>query len=76
MSGLASRLEAIWYGGSRPPWVFRALASLYAFALRRRRPFNAERLPAPCLGFVPRLAKATPAAVAAHLDLALLDPAL
>ncbi|MEX6502895.1 dethiobiotin synthase [Pseudomonas zhanjiangensis] len=33
----------------------------------------AERLPAPCLGRVPRLAKATPAAVAAHLDLALLD---
>lgn len=49
MSGLASRLEAIWYGGSRPPWVFRALASLYAFALRRRRPFNAERLLAPVL---------------------------
>jgi len=36
----------------------------------------AERLPAPCLGCVPRLAAATPAAVAAHLDLALLDPAL
>ncbi|MCQ4346420.1 dethiobiotin synthase [Pseudomonas stutzeri] len=30
----------------------------------------AERLPAPCLGRVPRLAAATPAAVAAHLDLA------
>lgn len=36
----------------------------------------AERLPAPCLGRVPRLARATPAAVAAHLDLALLDLAL
>ncbi|SDS93274.1 dethiobiotin synthase [Pseudomonas oryzae] len=30
----------------------------------------AERLPAPCLGRVPRLAAATPATVAAHLDLA------
>lgn len=29
----------------------------------------AERLPAPCLGFVPRLAQATPAAVASHLGL-------
>ena len=29
----------------------------------------AERLPAPCLGRVPRLAAATPAAVAACLDL-------
>ncbi|EPM9930545.1 dethiobiotin synthase [Pseudomonas aeruginosa] len=29
----------------------------------------AERLPAPCLGRVPRLEEATPAAVAAHLDL-------
>lgn len=33
----------------------------------------AERLPAPCLGQVPRLAKATPAAVAECLDLALLE---
>ncbi|CAD5106600.1 dethiobiotin synthase [Zestomonas carbonaria] len=32
----------------------------------------AERLAAPCLGRVPRLAQATPAAVAEHLDLALL----
>lgn len=30
----------------------------------------AERLPAPCLGQVPRLSEAAPAAVAAHLDLA------
>jgi len=30
----------------------------------------AERLPAPCLGRVPHLAQASPAAVAAHLDLA------
>ncbi|MDP3815499.1 dethiobiotin synthase [Pseudomonas sp.] len=29
----------------------------------------AERLPAPCLGYVPRLAAATPAAVASHLNL-------
>jgi dethiobiotin synthetase len=29
----------------------------------------AERLPAPCLGRVPHLAEATPAAVAEHLDL-------
>jgi dethiobiotin synthetase len=27
-----------------------------------------ERLPAPCLGIVPRLDEATPAAVAAQLD--------
>ena len=33
----------------------------------------AERLPAPCVGRVPRLAQATPAAVAAHLDLGILD---
>ncbi|MBB4868123.1 dethiobiotin synthetase [Pseudomonas nitritireducens] len=33
----------------------------------------AERLPAPCLGRVPRLAHATPTAVAAHLDLGILD---
>lgn len=33
----------------------------------------AERLPAPCVGRVPRLALATPAAVAAHLDLGILD---
>lgn len=33
----------------------------------------AERLPAPCVGRVPRLARATPAAVAAHLDLGILD---
>ncbi|BAU72124.1 dethiobiotin synthase [Metapseudomonas furukawaii] len=32
----------------------------------------AERLPAPCLGRVPRLAEATPEAVADHLDLAAL----
>lgn len=49
MSGLASRLETIWYGGSAPPWVLRALASVYAFALRRRRPFNTEPLPVPVL---------------------------
>lgn len=36
----------------------------------------AERLPAPCLGRVPRLAAATPAAVAAHLDLRPLGAAL
>ncbi|MBD9514458.1 dethiobiotin synthase [Pseudomonas sp. PDM22] len=33
----------------------------------------AERLPAPCIGRVPRLAHATSAAVAAHLDLGILD---
>lgn len=33
----------------------------------------AERLPAPCLGRVPRLASATPGAVAAYLDLGSLD---
>ncbi|QJP06352.1 dethiobiotin synthase [Pseudomonas multiresinivorans] len=33
----------------------------------------AERLPAPCLGRVPRLASATPAAVSAYLDLGILD---
>ncbi len=33
----------------------------------------AERLPAPCVGRVPRLDRATPAAVAAHLDLGILD---
>lgn len=33
----------------------------------------AERLPAPCVGRVPHLAHATPAAVAAHLDLGILD---
>lgn len=33
----------------------------------------AERLPAPCVGRVPRLGRATPAAVAAHLDLGILD---
>lgn len=33
----------------------------------------AERLPAPCVGRVPRLDCATPAAVAAHLDLGILD---
>ena len=31
-----------------------------------------ERLPAPCLGRVPHLPEASPAAVAAHLDLAVL----
>lgn len=36
----------------------------------------AERLPAPCLGRVPRLEAASPAAVAAYLDLTLLDLAL
>lgn len=36
----------------------------------------AERLPAPCLGFVPRLAQVTPAAVASHLDLVFLQPQL
>ncbi len=33
----------------------------------------AERLPAPCIGYVPRLAQATPAAVASHLDLEFLQ---
>lgn len=33
----------------------------------------AERLPAPCLGYVPRLAQATPAAVASHLELDFLN---
>lgn len=36
----------------------------------------AERLPAPCLGRVPHLAEATPAAVAAYLDLSRLNPAM
>lgn len=36
----------------------------------------AERLPAPCVGFVPRLAQVTPAAVASHLDLVFLQPQL
>lgn len=35
-----------------------------------------ERLPAPCLGYVPRLAEATPSAVSACLNLALLHRAL
>ena len=38
-------------------------------ALGEMRRHLAERLPAPCLGRVPRLEEATPAAVAAHLDL-------
>jgi dethiobiotin synthetase len=33
----------------------------------------AERLPAPCLGYVPRLAEATPAAVSGYLNLSLLN---
>lgn len=33
----------------------------------------AERLPAPCIGRVPRLAAPTPFAVASHLDLGILD---
>jgi len=33
----------------------------------------AERLPAPCIGRVPRLSPATPSAVATHLDLSILD---
>ena len=33
----------------------------------------AERLPAPCIGRVPRLSPATPSAVASHLDLSILD---
>ena len=49
MSGLASWLERIWYGGAPPPRILRALASLYALALNRRRPFNTERLPVPVL---------------------------
>ncbi|MFI8384579.1 dethiobiotin synthase [Pseudomonas sp. NPDC079086] len=36
----------------------------------------AERLPAPCLGYVPRLAEATPAAVSGYLNLGLLHRAL
>ncbi|WP_339413064.1 dethiobiotin synthase [Pseudomonas sp. EA_35y_Pfl2_R5] len=36
----------------------------------------AERLPAPCLGYVPRLAEATSAAVSVYLDLELLRRAL
>ena len=36
----------------------------------------AERLPAPCLGYVPRLAEVTPSAVSARLNLALLHRAL
>ena len=32
----------------------------------------AQRLPAPCLGYIPRLAEATPAAVASYLNLDLL----
>lgn len=49
MSGLASWLESVWYGGATPPRLLRALAALYAFALRRRRPFNTERMPVPVL---------------------------
>lgn len=36
----------------------------------------AERLPAPCLGYVPRLAEATPAAVSGYLNLNLLHRGL
>ena len=36
----------------------------------------AERLPAPCLGYVPRLEQATPAAVSDYLNLDILDLAL
>ena len=49
MPGLASRLEAIWFGGATPPAFLRLLAAVYAAVLRLRRPFNTERLPAPVL---------------------------
>lgn len=37
MSGIASRLQDIWYGGRKPGLVLRALSALYGAAVRFRR---------------------------------------
>ncbi len=36
-STLAARLQAIWYGAGRPPWLLRVLARLFGLGVRLRR---------------------------------------
>jgi tetraacyldisaccharide 4'-kinase len=52
---LAARLQAIWYGGSRPPWPLRALSRLFGLIVRLRRAsyrrglFHSQRLAKPVI---------------------------
>src|SRR5690606_36038874 len=65
--------EAIGHDGLRlAGWVANVVDPLTS-RLEENLATRAGRLPAPCLGQLPRLAEATPAAVAAHLDLQLLE---
>lgn len=47
MSGLESRLNAIWYSDRQPPRLLRFLEFGYAGIVRRRSPVNPELLPVP-----------------------------
>lgn len=49
MPGLESRLNAVWYGPDRPPWLLACLSAVYAGVVRRQKPVNPARLPVPVL---------------------------
>lgn len=49
MPGLESRLNAVWYGPGRPPWLLLCLSSIYGRVVRRRKPVNPAHLRAPVL---------------------------
>ena len=68
----ALSLEAIERDGLRVAGWVANIVDPQTWRLEENLATLAERLPAPCLGRVPRLAAATPAAVAAHLSLSAL----
>ena len=49
MSGLESRLNAIWYGNETPPFLLRLMSRAYRQALQWRKPLNSVRLPVPVI---------------------------
>lgn len=49
MLGLESRLNAVWYGSDRPPWLLSCLSAVYGHVVRWQKPVNSARLPVPVL---------------------------
>ncbi len=49
MFGFEHRLNALWYSQRPAPWLLRALAGFYAWALQRRAPMTTEPLAVPIL---------------------------
>lgn len=49
MSGLESRLNAIWYGNETPPWLLRLMSRAYQQALQWRKSPNSGKLKVPVI---------------------------